>query len=215
MRAIVYIALAMTLMAASPQQQTWRFGSVTSIGGSKTTVLGHPRVIETPYGRAVQFNGVDDALFLHAHPMEGVRTWTWEVVFRPDHAGNAEQRFFHFQEEGSDNRMLFEIRVIGDQWCLDSFAKGGAGSKALMDRAKLHPLGQWYSVATVYDGHELRNYVDGVLEGSGEVALEPLKAGGTSVGVRYTKVDYFKGAVLLSRTTPKVLQPAEFLKKPR
>jgi hypothetical protein len=206
----------MTLIAATPpQQKIWHIDSTSVIGGNKTTVLGHPQVIETPHGKAVQFNGVDDALFLNTHPLVGAPAWTWEVIFRPDADGKPEQRFFHFQEEGSDNRMLFEIRIIDGKWCLDSFAKGGAESKALMDRKKLHAAGEWYSVATVYDGHEMRNYVDGVLEGSGQVKLEPLKAGGTSIGVRYTKVDYFKGAILESRTTPKVLQPAQFLKKPR
>ncbi|HXJ42447.1 MAG TPA: LamG-like jellyroll fold domain-containing protein [Bryobacteraceae bacterium] len=200
-----------------PFRKIWHFNNLKSIDGIPVTVLGHPKIVDTEHGKAVQFNGVDDALFLKAHPMVGAEKWTWEVVFRPDVGGNAEQRFFHFQEKGTENRLLFEIRVIGDQWCLDSFAKGGEGSKALMDRSKLHPLGKWYRVATVYDGKELKNYVDGVLEGSGEVKLEPLKAGGTSVGVRYTKVDYFKGAVLLSRTTAKALAPSEFLEltKPR
>ncbi len=89
--------------------------------------------------------------------------------------------------------MLFEIRVIGDEWCLDSFAKGGEGSQTLQDRTKLHPLGAWYHVAAVYDGHALSNYVDGALQGSGEVRLEPQKAGQTSIGVRFTRVNYFKG----------------------
>ena len=215
MRILSAAALTMTLIAATPPRQTWKFDSIAKINGNPATVLGHPKVIDTPYGKAVQFNGVDDALFLKTHPLAGAEKWTWEVLFRPALGGKAEQRFFHFQEEGSDNRMLFEIRVIGESWCLDSFAKGGAGSQALMDRANLHPLGQWYHVATVYDGHELRNYVDGVMEGSGQVALEPIKAGGTSIGVRYTKVDYFKGDVLLSRTTREALTPAQFLKKPR
>ncbi len=200
------------LAAAVPAQKTWKFDNVKAIGGNVATVLGNPKAIATPHGKAVQFNGVDDALFLKVHPLAGADTWTWEVIFRPEAGGKPEQRFFHFQEEGSDNRMLFEIRVIGDQWCLDSFAKGGADSKALMDRTKLHPLGQWYHAATVYDGKELRNYVDGVLEGSGAVKLEPQKAGGTSVGVRYTKVDYFKGSVLRARMTPRALPVAQFWK---
>jgi hypothetical protein len=205
----------MSLIAATPPQKTWKIDSIAEVDGHKAMVLGHPQVIKTPHGKAVQFNGVDDALFLGMHPLVGATAWTWEVLFRPDADGKPAQRFFHFQEDGSDNRMLFEIRIIDGKWCLDSFAKGGAGQKALMDQQKLHPAGEWYSVATVYDGHELRNYVDGVLEGSGEVKLEPLKAGGTSIGVRYTKVDYFKGAILLSRTTPKALEPGQFLKKPR
>jgi hypothetical protein len=128
--------------------------------------------------------------------------------------GAPEHRFFHLQEAGTDNRMLFEIRVIGNQWCLDSFAITAPDSLALLDRAKLHPLGAWYHVAAVYDGREFRNYVDGVLQGSGPLHIQPQKAGGTSVGVRYNKVNYFKGAVLTARMTPRALDPREFLKKP-
>lgn len=201
-------------LSAKPFRKLWHFNNLRAIDGNKVQVLGHPKVIDTPHGKATLFNGEDDAIFLNAHPLEGATAWTWEVVFRPDSGGKPEQRFFHFQEKGTDNRMLFEIRVIGNQWCLDSFAKGGDGSKALMDRAKLHPLDKWYRVTAVYDGKEFRNYVDGVLENSAEVKLEPLKAGGTSVGVRYTKVDYFKGAVLLSRTTARALAPKEFLEMP-
>ena len=205
--------------AASQPAETWRIDNLASIGGHAVTVLGHPRVIPAPGGHAVEFNGIDDALFLGVHPLAGAETWTWEVVFRPAVGGAAEQRFFHFQEDGTDNRMLFEIRVIGDhvtgdQWCLDSFAKGGEGSQALLDRTKLHALDQWYRVAAVYDGHVFRNYVDGVLEGEAAVKLEPQKAGQTSIGVRFNKVNYFKGAVLEARMTPRALTPVEFMKKP-
>jgi hypothetical protein len=202
----------MVLLAASGGE-TWKFDRLDQIGGHKTTVLGHPRVIETPSGKAVEFNGIDDALFLGVNPLAGVEAYTWEVIFRPDKDGAAEQRFFHFQEDGSDNRMLFEIRVADGQWCLDSFAKTGDNSRALMDRGKLFPGGQWYAVEAVYDGHELRNYVDGVLQGSGELHMAPQKAGQTSVGVRFNKVNYFKGAVRLARMTPRALPPAEFLRK--
>jgi hypothetical protein len=212
--ATLAVTSALWLSAASPAGETWLIDSIDQIGGHATTVLGHPRVIDAPGGKAVEFNGVDDALFLDVHPLAGAETWTWEVVFRPDIGGAPEQRFFHFQENGTDNRMLFEIRVIGDQWCLDSFAKGGEGSQTLLDRTKLHPLGAWYHVAAVYDGHQLRNYVDGVLQGSGEVRLEPQKAGQTSIGVRINKVNYFKGAIFAARMTPRALRPEEFLKKP-
>ena len=63
--------------------------------------MGHPRVIDTPIGKAVEFNGVDDALVVDVHPLAGAETFTWEAVFRPD-GGQAEQRWFHLQESGSD-----------------------------------------------------------------------------------------------------------------
>src|SRR5882724_12102773 len=121
--------------------EVWMFHQTSALGGYTTEVLGHPEVIETPLGKAVQFNGVDDALFVPMHPLAGAATWTWEVIFRPDADGAPEQRFFHLQENDTDNRMLFEIRLIGKEWCLDSFVKKGDASKALMDRSKLHPAG--------------------------------------------------------------------------
>lgn len=177
MRVLSATLLCLMCLGAAPSGETWRFDNLSEIGGHRVKVEGHPRVIDTSGGKAVAFNGVDDALFVDTHPLEGAATFTWEVVFRPDAGGAAEQRFFHLQEDGSDDRMLFEIRVIGDRWCLDSFVKSGEDSRALLDRTKLHPLGRWYRVAAVYDGREFRNYVDGELQGSGELKARPQKKG--------------------------------------
>jgi enterochelin esterase family protein len=204
---------------APPAAEIWKFDRIDQIGGHKTTVLGHPRVIDSPVGKAVEFNGVDDALLVDVHPLAGAERFTWEIVFRPDAGGAPEQRFFHMQEKdrktGADTetRLLSEIRVIDGRWCLDSFAIAGGQSRALLNRERLHPLGVWYRVAMVYDGRELRNYVDGVLEGSGGVHLIPQGPGHSSIGVRINKVNYFKGAVSLARMTRAALPPEEFLKK--
>ena len=206
------ICSSLLLIAASPRAELWRFDRLDTIDGHQVTVVGHPHVVETPYGKAMEFNGVDDAIFVDAHPLAGVEQFTWEAIIRPDVGGNPAQRFFHLQEEGTDNRMLFEIRVVGSEWCLDSFAKSGEESRALMDPKKLHPLGTWHHVAAVYDGHEFRNYVDGVQEGAGPLHLAPHRPGRSSVGVRFNKVDYFKGGILLGRMTPRALAPSEFLK---
>jgi hypothetical protein len=209
------ITAALALWCADRRSDVWKFDSITQIGGHAVTAEGHPRVIATPAGKAVEFGGVEDALFLNVHPLAGAETFTWEVIFRPDVGGAAEQRFFHFQQNGADTRMLFEIRVIAGSWCLDSFAASGTESKALMDREKLHPLGVWHHAAAVYDGREYRNYVDGVLEGAAEVHLAPQGTGQTSVGTRINRRDYFKGAVLSARMTNRALPPAAFLKVPR
>ena len=212
--AAIGIATAVLLWCADRRSDVWKFDSITQIGGHAVTAEGHPRVIATPAGKAVEFGGVDDALFLNVHPLAGAETFTWEVIFRPDAGGAAEQRFFHFQQDGADTRMRFEIRVIAGKWCLDSFAQSGTESKALMDREKLHSLGAWHHAAAVYDGREYRNYVDGVLEGAAEVHLAPQGAGRTSVGTRINRRDYFKGAVRAARMTNRALTPGEFLKVP-
>jgi len=210
------LAAALLLWGAGGKSEVWKFDSISKIGGHAVAPEGHPKVITTPAGKAVQFGGADDALYLKVHPLAGAATFTWEVIFRPDAGGAAEQRFFHFQQDGGvETRMLFEIRVIDGKWCLDSFAASGNESKALMDRSKLHPLGVWHHAAAVYDGKEYRNYVDGVLEGAAEVHLAPQGAGQTSVGTRFNRKDYFKGAVLLARMTDRALAVSEFLKVPK
>ena len=213
--ALAGTAAAVLLWCADIRSDVWKFDSITRIGGHAVTAEGHPRVISTPAGKAVEFDGVEDALFLDVHPLAGAETFTWEVIFRPDAGGAAEQRFFHFQENGTDTRMLFEIRVIDGKWCLDSYAQSGTESKALMDREKLHTLGVWHHAAAVYDGRAYRNYVDGVLEGAAQLPLAPQGAGRTSVGTRINRRDYFKGAVLAARMTNRALSPAGFLKVPR
>jgi putative heme-binding domain-containing protein len=219
---VAYLSsLRPTRSVANPEADTtvWTFDRLDNIGGHKTTVLGDPKVIDSPLGKAVEFDGVDDALFVDNHPLSGATTFTWEAIFRPD-GGQREQRWFHLSEQDpvtgadTDNRMLFEIRVVDDKWFLDSYNQSGAANKALMNRAALHPLGAWYHVASVYDGREFRNYVDGVQEGAAELQLAAHGPGHASVGVRINKVFYFKGAVHLARFTRKALAPSEFLKLP-
>lgn len=192
--------------------EVWNFDRLDSIGGHAATILGRPRLIDTPLGKAVEFNGVDDALFIDSHPLAGAATFTWEVIFRPDRDGRPEQRFLHFQENGTENRLLFETRLLGGQWYLDSYAQSSSGRQTLADRTKLHSTGAWHHAALAYDGKELRNYVDGELEGRAEVKLTPQGPGRASAGVRLNKIDYFKGAILTTRMTRRALEPEEFLR---
>ena len=214
----VAAGLAIAVPADPPAQEAWTFDRLDRIGGHQTTVLGTPRVIDTPAGKAIEFDGVDDGVQLDVHPLAGAQTFTWEAIFRPD-GGPVEQRWFHLEEapgNGLDgnNRMLFEIRVVDGRWCLDAFIKTGAASKALLDRTRLYSLGAWHHVAAVYDGKEFRSYVDGMLDGSAPIQLAPQGPGRTAVGMRLNKVYYFKGAVRTARFTRRALTPSEFLKRP-
>jgi hypothetical protein len=223
--AVTCVVLAPAFLgAANPSRkgnsEVWIFDRLDKIGGVPTTVVGHPHVIKTPLGKAVQFNGVDDALFISEHPLAGLETFTFEAIFRPERGGKPEQRWFHLAEQDpktgadTDTRFLFEIRVIGDQWCLDAFVHTPTVSKALMYRNLLHPLDVWHHVAMVYDGQEYRSYVNGELQGKAAIHFEPEGPGHSSVGVRINKVDYFKGSVREARFTRRALAPEEFLKLP-
>ena len=220
--AVILLVLTAAFAQGPSDSQSiiWRFDSIDAIGGHPTHVLGHPHVIDSPYGKAVAFNGVDDALFVDTHPLSGASQYTWEVIFRPDADGAQAQRFFHLSEidpatgKDTNNRMLFEIRIVKGQWCLDSFAFSNGSARTLLNCDDLHPLGQWYRVTAVYDGKMLRNYVGDEMQGEGELHLTPQGPGHSSIGARIDRRDYFKGAVFEARFTPRALKPEEFLKMP-
>ena len=109
--------------------------------------------------------------------------------------------------------MLFEIRVVGDHWFLDSFNQSTTGSATLMNKESLHPLGDWYHVAAVYDGKVFSSYVNGVQTGRRRWS-SPQGVGRSSIGVRINMVYYFKGAIHSARFTRRALTPAELLKVP-
>jgi hypothetical protein len=214
----------------APRQTTWTFDRLDTIGGLPVQVDGSPKVIETPLGKAVEFDGVDDSIYIDQHPLAGAEQFTFEAIFRPD-GGAAEQRWLHLAErnpatgqlvtltgsstQDANARFLFELRVIdGNHWCLDAFVAGPGYSRALLFRDKLHPTGQWYHVAATFDGKMFRSYVNGELQGEGELAFKPHRSGGTSVGTRMNHVNYFHGAVRQARFTPRALTPDQFLKTP-
>jgi hypothetical protein len=219
--AAVLAGLVWPLRAAAPdapRQVVWTFDRLDKIGGVTPRVEGHPTVIDTPLGKAIEFHGVDDALFIDRHPLAGADTFTFEAIFRPD-GGNVEQRWFHLAEQDpktgldTDTRFLFELRVVETgQWYLDAFVNGPGYNRALMFRDKLHPLGTWYHVAQVYDGTMYRSYVNGELQGEAEIAFKAQGTGHASVGVRINRVNYFKGAVRQARFTPRALAVTEFMK---
>jgi putative heme-binding domain-containing protein len=190
---------------------TWKIDNLEAIGGHKVTVLGQPRVIDTPQGKAVAFDGVDDGLSVANHPLAGAGKFTAEVVFQPSADGPKEQRFFHLQETGSENRVLFETRLVGQEWFLDTYIKSGAADATLFAEGFKHPIGPWYHAAIVVDGTKMRHYVNGKLELEKELAFQPHQPGETSIGVRHNRVFWYKGAIRTARFTPRVLSPEEFL----
>jgi hypothetical protein len=191
----------------------WQVNSVQRIGNHPVTVLGEPRVVDAAAGGAVEFDGVDDGLVVEANPLAGLERFTVEVVFAPAPDGSEEQRFVHFEEAGTGNRALIELRLLaGPAWCLDTFLRHGEASLTLIDRAVTHPAGSWHAAALSWDGRTMAHYVDGVRELSGPVAFKPLGPGRTSIGVRQNKVSWFKGRIRTILITADALAPSALLK---
>lgn len=237
--ALLTLAIPSPAVLAHAQRAiNWRFDNLTTIGGAQVTTIGTPQLVDTPIGKAIHFEGrlnpnsatnttnpnsgnpTGDALFLNTAPLTGFATYTFEVIFRPSSKGAPAQRFFHIQDATSLSRRMFEIRIVNNQWCLDTVgidirnAPEQHGVTLACDAAHLHPLDRWYVASATYDGHTLRGYVDGELQGEIPITLLPLPPGTTSVGTRIDKRDFFTGDIYSARFTPTVLPPASFLKVP-
>lgn len=198
---------------AGQRQLDWRLNQLERIGGHPTQIVGSPKLIAGE-STGIHFNGTSDGLFLDMNPLQELDQFTVEVVFRPTSGGPKEQRFLHFQEVGSERRLLFETRLTADgQWFLDTFLKTNEGNHTLFADRSSHPIGPWYAAAVVVDGQSMRHYVNGVLELSMPIDFKkPFGPGQTSLGVRINKVSWYQGAIRQIRITPSPLAPAELLR---
>jgi len=217
-RLAIVIAPALWIATAAAQpsapQITWRLDNLSRAGGEAVTLIGTPAMVSTAIGPAVQFNGTTDGLLIERNPLEGLSTFTIEVLLSVDADGAVEQRFLHLQETTGENRALVELRLNGGRWALDSYLRHGSAQLTLLDQAKQHAAERWQVVSTTYGGGALKHYVDGVPQGEGQVAFQPLGAGRTSIGVRQNRVSWFKGRIHTVRFTPAVLVPSQFLSVP-
>jgi Concanavalin A-like lectin/glucanases superfamily len=233
MKLLAAAIITFAVPAIAQQAIIWRFDNLAKIGDAQITTIGAPQLVDTSIGRAIHFEGhgntnsnpqsgnpAGDAFLLSTAPLSGDATYTFEVIFRPFSKGAPAQRFFHMQDSNSQSRRMFEIRIVNNQWCLDTVGIDVGhgpeqhGVTIACDAAHLHSLDRWYAIAATYDGKTLRSYVDGELQAEFAVTLAPLPPGTTSVGTRIDKRDFFTGDIYSARFTPSVLSPADFLKVP-
>ena len=200
-----------TLVATQQTVTEWNLDALNKTGTAGVTKSGNPKTLQIAGKAAVQFDGIQDGIFLDRNPLANLSRFTLEVFFRPDPKGPHEQRFLHMGE-ATGSRMLLETRVTeDDQWYLDAFIKSGDSATTLIDKEKIHPIGPWYHIAFVVDGGTMDAYVDGVHELHGSVHFLPFSDGQTSIGVRMNKVSWFKGSIHRIRVTPQCLTPEQFM----
>src|SRR5581483_6343749 len=221
LRLLLILLLTTTANAA---QSIWHFNNLHTIANFKVEVEGHPRQVTSPVGSALQFDGKGDSVLIDGRPLVGAATFTAEVVFKPE-GGQLEQRFMHIAETDQatgldapppptpdhNSRIMFEVRVVGDNWYLDTHLRSKTGVQTLASSDKLHPLDQWYVVAQTYDGKTYRSYVNGVLEEQADVAFTPHGPGRVRLGARMNHLTYFHGAVAEARFTDRALPPEQLL----
>jgi len=208
---LIILMSATSIMSQTKSGCEWIISDFVNNSSIDIKLIGKPKLVESPWGKAVQFNGKSDGIFLEKLPVKDMEKMTIEVLFRPEKKGKKEQRFFHTGLIESD-RLLLETRVIKNQWCLDTYLRCGEQGLTLIDYNQMHDVDKWYHVAYVVNKGELTNYVNGVKELSGTMKMHPIKSGITSLGVRQNKISWFKGSIYKIKITPDVLSPELFMK---
>ena len=227
-RSIIAVLFCASLGVASTvqaEQTIWRFDNLKHVGGFKMEVEGKPRIVKSPIGKALHFDGKHDSVLIDGRALVGASTFTVEAIFKPED-GPFAQRFMQVGETdpvtgldspadgSSDNnpRFMFEVRVADGYWYLDTYLKSKTSAQALIFPEKRYPLDRWYAVAQTYDGKTYRAYVDGVLQGEADVSFTPHGPGRVRIGARMNRVFYFTGAIAAARFTDHALTPDALLK---
>jgi hypothetical protein len=206
-----WLVLLLPVLAAGQGIVEWKPGDFAGKLPPGWKVEGNPKVVDSPFGKAMAFDGKADGMFFSSNPVQGLAEFTVEAVFRPDSDGPPEQRFFHMGYPTAD-RVLLETRVTKDgQWYLDTYVMGGKGGGAMIDPKLVHPADRWSHVALVVKGGHMINYVNGVKQEEGSaVDFTPIQGGEASIGIRLNRQSPFKGAIYSVRITPKGLDPSSF-----
>lgn len=204
-----FVLNGQNLKQAEPKTE-WILANFLREKPSGVKIKGNPQLIHSPYGQAVSFDGIDDAIFLNKIPLKSFREFTIEMIFKPETNASFEQRVLHIGENKAD-RMLLEIRAVNSNWYFDGFACSGKNKKALANEKLIHPLGKWYHVAFVVTVKSLTTYVNGKKELEESFSFLPIQSGKTSIGVRLNKVSWFKGSIYKIRIIPKQIDAKDFI----
>lgn len=206
---VMSVQLGYSQAALKTKAVTWQISELLTEDVMSSAISGQPAIVASPFGEAVHFNGIDDALFLDAMPLKGLTSFTIEMIFSPDDDGDFEQRILHIGEV-SDDSMLLEIRNENAQWYFDGFVKSKHEKKALIDERLQHTTQAWYHVALVVTPNSLSTYVNGKQELTETFHFSPIQTGQTSIGVRLNKKSWFKGSIYSITISPDVLDSSAF-----
>ena len=219
-RSVVMSFAVLAVSACSPDRSvTWEIDNLEKIGGHPVEVIGDPQVVDTGSGKAVEFDGNGDQLFVDCNPIGDARAFTVEVVFKP-HASyprNTAPRFIHIQDPGDKDgkRLMIELRINHNNQCyLDAFLQTDSDELTLVDSSLVHPTEQWLRAAVVYSDSVLSTYINGEKELSGHVGFSEKvinPTGKTSIGGRMNHVAWFNGQVRYLKVTPRALDPEDFM----
>lgn len=220
---ICLISIAFVIYNDNAAIEVWEFNSLEKIGDHSIELFGDPQIVNTEYGKAMKFDGVNDMLLVDYNPLGGVVEFTVEVVFKPSSAykiSNA-PRFIHFQDlsdtpaDTLNKRVLMELRLNQrNEWWFDGYMFTDKEGLTLANKTLVHPADKWTHAAITYEDNTFRTFINGIEETNGNISFnEKLMntRGKTSIGARMDKRNYYCGLIKTLKITQRVLEPQQFI----
>ena len=201
------------------EHETFVLDNLVEINRHTVQVYGDPQVIDTKFGKGIEFDGTDDGIYILTNPLADAKYFTIETIIKINdvYPANAEPRYFHIEDgDDSNRRLTMELRLNNKhEWYFDGFLKAsGNGSVGLMDETLTHPINGWEHCALTYDNGLFRTFVNYKQELENNWGSKLLPFGNNtkmSVGMRMNKVNHFNGIIQRIRISKNVLDPSEFM----
>lgn len=217
LRILIWLSVAVTMENnAQPKNNSlWCIDNLKEIGGYPVSLFGNPVVKNFSFGKAIEFDGIDDGIIVQGFQLNKESTFTAEIIFNPyaSFPNNVEQRFLHVQSlKRGNRRFLIELRLNDkNQWFVDTHIRTDSTSLTCLAKDFPHPINKWYHVVFTYNNGIARHYVNGIEEMSGKVNYIPVDSASVSIGMRMNQVSFFKGAIYCIAFSKIELNPSEFM----
>ena len=108
---LVFVHLFSFVNSGSVNQTvTWKLNDTIDVGGRKPVVLGAPQIVKADSINGLLFDGTKDGLIIAANPLQELKNFTIEFLFKPMESISIEPRMMHIQDE-KGNRCTIELRL--------------------------------------------------------------------------------------------------------
>ena len=212
---VCFVFVSLTILTASVFADDtlvayWSFDDTVkdlSGNGNDGEIKGDPQWVEGKFGKALQFDGVDDFVFVKdSDSLDVTDALTLEAWIKPEAIPASGERKVVYKSDA------YLIKVRSSKISCDVNVNGWIGS--LYD-VKNTPLDEWYHVAVVYDGTAEILYINAVevdrKERSGKISAtaKHLGIGAIKKDDNSNPYDFFKGLIDEVRIYSRAMGPDE------
>lgn len=202
-------------------------------GAPEGNLVGGPAWVEGLPGKALEFDGVDDAVEVGINPLKGAHALTVQAYIKPMSVPDFESaKIFNIGLESATqgkDRFMLDILPYGDGWVLSHFmsieGNRSDAEEVVLESGPVHTFGEWYHVAMVFDSTspntvKIKQYINHSLELEWEYTITVLNEGQIFIGERYEiksstgRRNYFHGVIDNVILHKRALTPEEFMPAP-